>query len=93
MFQLVSLRHIQCRFAVLQIVSEFDCVGHAQAYVLLRAARLQVRATPHLTIHCKGVEAHVRTGANKTKLEAAVRRFYNTDKFSLPQKMLYPPVS
>jgi hypothetical protein len=32
----------------------------------------------------------VRTGANKSKMEDAIRRFYNTDMFTLPQKVLYP---
>jgi len=31
-------------------------------------------------------------GANKTKLEDGVRRFYNTKSYALPSKMLYPPL-
>lgn len=51
---------------------------------------LQVRATPQISIFRRGVQAYVRTGANKSKLEDAVRRFYNTDEFALPEKVLYP---
>ena len=53
---------------------------------------LQVKATPHISIHRRGTQAFVRTGANKAKLEDAVRRFYNTNLFSLPGKALYKDV-
>jgi hypothetical protein len=51
---------------------------------------MQVKATPHISFFHKGVSAYFRTGANKAKLEAAVRRFYNTEKFNLPPETLYP---
>lgn len=51
---------------------------------------LQVKATPHITYFHKGIAAYFRTGANKSKLEAGLRRFYNTDEYSLPQRILYP---
>lgn len=52
--------------------------------------RLSVKATPHLSFHRNGKNAYSRTGANKTLLEEALRRFYNTDKYDLPDSMLYP---
>lgn len=51
---------------------------------------VQVKATPHISYFHKGISAYFRTGANKAKLEAALRRFYNTDEYQLPQRTLYP---
>ena len=51
----------------------------------------QVKATPHISIWRWGGKAYTRVGANKTKLEESVRRFFNT-AYDLPDKMLYPPL-
>eukprot|EP00892_Ulva_mutabilis_P002394 jgi/Ulvmu1/12155/UM085_0019.1 len=53
--------------------------------------KLKVKATPHLSFWRKGALAYSRTGANKTKLEDGVRRFYCKDSYTLPQGCLYPP--
>ena len=55
--------------------------------------RVQVKATPHITYFHKGMAAYFRTGANKAKLEAGLRRFYNTDEYKLPQSTLYPLIA
>ena len=52
--------------------------------------RLKVKATPHLSFWRKGMLAYSRTGANKTKLEDGVRRFYCKDSYMLPLDCLYP---
>ena len=60
------------------------------ALLPFKSASMQVKATPQISVFCRGVRAHMRTGANKSKIEDGVRRFYNTDLYRLPSKSIYP---
>jgi hypothetical protein len=78
----------------MRIVSNKRASAHAQHRAYGTSEMMQVKATPHVSYHHKGIMAYFRTGANKGKLEAALRRFYNTEKYPLPEKTLYKsPIS
>jgi thiol-disulfide isomerase/thioredoxin len=52
---------------------------------------LNVTATPALFAWRRGRLVYEARGGNKWKIEGCVRRFYDTDAYSLPRDALFPP--